>query len=142
MGGAVGQWLAIHAPERLKNLVLANTAPRFGTKEIWEARIAAVRQGGIKAIADTVIQRFFAPEMLEQNNPYVHSIRSILLGTHPDGYLRCSAALRDMDYQPLLGKIQTPTLVIGGDRDPSTPWPDTGEVLAREIAGAKAIVLP
>src|SRR5215469_6022340 len=102
MGGAVGQWLAIHAPERLQNLVLANTAPRFGTREIWEARISAVRQGGIKAIADTVIQRFFAPEMLEQNSPHVHSIRSVLLGTNPDGYVRCSVALRDIDYRPLL----------------------------------------
>lgn len=142
MGGAVGQWVAIHAPERLQNLVLANTAPRFGTREIWEARISAVHQGGTKAIADTVMQRFFAPEMLEQNNPYAHSIRSILLGTNPDGYIRCSTALRDMDYRPLLGKIKAPTLVIGGDRDPSTPWAETGEVLAREIAGAKSIVLP
>ncbi|HEY6249667.1 MAG TPA: 3-oxoadipate enol-lactonase [Candidatus Angelobacter sp.] len=142
MGGAVGQWLAIHAAERLRNLVLANTAARFGTPDIWEARMAAVRQGGMKAIVDPVMQRFFAQEMFEQNDPQLHSIRSILLGTDPNGYLRCCAALRDLDHRPLLGKIKVPTLVIGGDRDPSTPWAENGELLAREIAGAKALVLP
>lgn len=142
MGGAVGQWLAIHAPERLQNLVLANTAARFGTAETWEARMSAIRQGGINAIVDAVMQRFFAPEMFEQNDPHVPAIRSVLLGTDPNGYLRCCAALRDLDHRPLLSKIKTPTLVIGGDRDPSTPWAETGEILAREIAGARSVVLP
>ena len=41
MGGAVGQWLAIHAPERLTGLVLANTSPQFGPRSNWEARMKA-----------------------------------------------------------------------------------------------------
>ncbi|HEY6348261.1 MAG TPA: 3-oxoadipate enol-lactonase [Candidatus Angelobacter sp.] len=142
MGGAVGQWIAIHAPERLQNLVLANTAAKFGTPDIWEARMSAIRQGGIRAIVDAVMQRFFAQEMFEQNDPQPHSIRSVMLGTDPNGYLRCCAALRDVDNRPFLGRIKVPTLVIGGDRDPSTPWPDSGEVLAREIPGAKSVVFP
>lgn len=142
MGGAIGQWLAINTAERLQNLVLANTAPRFGTRELWDARISAVRQGGIKAILDAVMQRFFAPEMLEQNDPQVHSIRLVMLGTDPNGYVGCCVGLRDMDYTALLDKIKVPTLVIGGDRDPSTPWAETGAVLAREIAGAKSVILP
>lgn len=142
MGGAVGQWLALNAPERLRNLVLANTAAKFGTREIWEGRITAVRQGGIKAIVNTIMERFFAPEMFEQSNPQVNSIRSVLLGTDPNGYIRCCAALRDVDNRPLLSKIKVPILVIGGDRDPSTPWAETGEMLAREIPGARSLVLP
>ena len=142
MGGAVGQWLAIHAAEHLKSLVLANSSPRFGTPETWETRIRAVREGGMKAIVDMAIQRFFTLEMLAQYVPQVQSIRSVLLGTDPEGYVRCCAALRDMDHRNLLSGIKVPTLVIGGDRDPSTPWPEHGEVLAREITGAKSIVLP
>jgi pimeloyl-ACP methyl ester carboxylesterase len=34
-----------------------------------------------------------------------------------------------------------PTLVIGSDQDPSTPWESNGEILARAISGAKAMVL-
>jgi 3-oxoadipate enol-lactonase/4-carboxymuconolactone decarboxylase len=33
------------------------------------------------------------------------------------------------------------TLVIGGDRDFSTPWAGNGEILAASIAGAKTVRL-
>jgi 3-oxoadipate enol-lactonase/4-carboxymuconolactone decarboxylase len=142
MGGAVGQWLALHAPERLTSLVLANTAARFGTPEMWEARRTAVREGGMAAIVDATMQRFFPAEMLAAGDAYPQSTRSVFLGTDPAGYTACCAALRDVDFRAFLGKIRIPTLVIGSDSDPSTPWPENGAVLAREIPGAKAVVLP
>jgi 3-oxoadipate enol-lactonase/4-carboxymuconolactone decarboxylase len=43
-----------------------------------------------------------------------------------------------MDHRPLLPGIATPTLVIGGDADASTPWTGHGEVLASQIPGARA----
>jgi 3-oxoadipate enol-lactonase/4-carboxymuconolactone decarboxylase len=142
MGGAVGQWLAIHAPERLTSLVLANTSSRFASPEIWETRMRAVREGGMQAIVEGVMQRFFSPEMLAQAGPYLQSVRSVFLGTDPAGYVSCCAALRDVELTAALGKIHVPTLVIGGDSDPSTPWVEHGAVLAWHIAGAKAILLP
>jgi len=33
LGGGVGQWLAINAPDRVERLILANTAPKFGSPE-------------------------------------------------------------------------------------------------------------
>ena len=141
MGGAVGQWLALNAPERLTSLVLANTAARFATPELWETRRNAVREGGMSAIADATMQRFFSARMLEMADPHAQSVRSVFLGTDPAGYVSCCAALRDVDYRTQLAQIRTPTLVIGSDGDPSTPWADAGSVLAREIAGAKAVVL-
>jgi 3-oxoadipate enol-lactonase/4-carboxymuconolactone decarboxylase len=141
MGGAVGQWLALHAPERLKALVLANTGPRIGTSDSWNARIDAVRQGGMAAIVEAVMQRFFSAASLAKN-PHVGSVRSIFLGTDPGGYLGCCAALRDFDVTRDLHKMTTPTLVIGGDNDVSTPWAGCGEILAREIPGARAVCLP
>src|SRR5215469_13699595 len=64
MGGAIGQWIALNAPGRLTSLVLASTAPRFGTPELWDARMKAVREGGMQAIVDATMQRFFSPAML------------------------------------------------------------------------------
>ena len=40
-----------------------------------------------------------------------------------------------------LGEINCPTLVLVGDRDPSTP-PALSAALAEQIAGSKMIVLP
>lgn len=139
MGGAVGQWLALHAPQRLSALVLANTSPKFGTPELWNARRKAVLEGGMAAIADAVMQRFFSAG--NQTSAPAQSTRNVLLGTDPKGYAACCAALRDADHRAMLCKISVPALVIGSDQDPSTPWKDHGEVLARDIPGAKAVRL-
>ena len=141
MGGAIGQWVAANAPARLTHLVLANTSPQFVPRTNWELRIAAVREGGMQAIVEVVMQRFFSQETLAKGSPHVASIRSVLLGTDPAGYLGCCAALRDMDHTQLLQKIKAPTLVIVGDRDVSTPWTGHGEKLAHDITGAKALHL-
>lgn len=142
MGGAIGQWLALNAPERLTHLVLANTSPRFGDPAMWKKRIQAVQEGGIAAIIELALKRFFSEETLKVANANASSIRSVILGTDPAGYLGCCAALRDFDSTQALRKIKVPTLVIAGDRDVSTPWAGNGEVLAREIPNAKSVRLP
>ena len=139
MGGALGQWLAINAPQRLNALVLANTSPKFGTPDLWDARIKAVREGGIQAIVDAIMQRFFSAD--KQESTWAQSTRAVLLGTDPQGYAACSAALRDTDNRAALRNISVPTLVIGSDKDPSTPWEGNGSVLARDIPNAKAVRL-
>lgn len=141
LGGAIGQWVAAHAPERVTHLVLANTSPQFVPRANWEARIAAVLKGGMSAIVDVAMQRFFSPDTLAKQNPHVASIRSVFLGTDSVGYLGCCAALRDMDHGSILGQIKVPTLVISGDRDVATPWSGHGERLAQGIPGAKPIHL-
>ena len=142
LGGAVGQWIAANAPDRVTHLVLANTSPQFGPPTNWNTRMETVLKSGMRAIVDMVMQRFFSAEPLAQKNPYTESIRSLLLGTDPIGYAGCCAALRDVDLTSLLGEIKMPTLVIVGNRDVSTPWTGHGEILAREISGAKAVHLP
>ena len=142
MGGAIGQWLVLHAPERVTQLILANTSPRFGTPEHWNSRIQAVRQGGMAAILEMALGRFFSPEFLARAKPEVSSIRSVLLGTTSEGYTGCCAALRDFDSTAELGKIKTPTLVIIGENDVSTPLTGNADALLRNITGARLVRLP
>lgn len=141
LGGAIGQWVAAHAPERVTHLVLANTSPQFVPRTNWETRIAAVAKGGMSAVVDVAMQRFFSSDTLAKQNPHVASIRSVFLGTDPVGYLGCCAALRDMNHEDLLRQIKSPTLVISGERDVATPWSGHGERLVQEIPGAKALHL-
>ena len=90
---------------------------------------------------DLAMQRFFSPDA-EGREVLVSAASSVLLGTNPVGYAGCCSVLRDVDHRGQLGRIKTPTLVIAGNKDVSTPWEGHGEVLAREIPGAKSVRLP
>src|SRR5262249_32099576 len=137
MGGGIGQWIALHAAQRLSALVLANTSPKFSTPDVWDARRKAVVEGGMAAVVDAVMQRFFSPQ--NQASGFAWSTRAVLLGTDPRGYAFCCAALRDSDFRAGLSNIKVPTLVIGSDSDPSTPWDAHGAMLAKEIPHAQAV---
>jgi 3-oxoadipate enol-lactonase/4-carboxymuconolactone decarboxylase len=141
MGGMIGQWLAASAPERLTHLVLANTSPRMDSAAM-ETRRRTVLEGGLAAVVDAVMGRFFMPETLARQDADVASARRTLLNTDPRGYAGCCAAIRDMDQTGLAAQIRAPTLIIVGDRDVSTPWSGHGEVLARTISNARVVHLP
>ena len=44
MGGLTGQWLGVHASDRIDKLIVANTAARIGTLQGWRDRAALVRE--------------------------------------------------------------------------------------------------
>jgi len=141
LGGAIGQWLATNAPVRIDRLILANTAPKFGSPEQWQTRIRMVNEGGMSSILDLALQRFFSKESVERGNPYVGAIKSMILGTNPIGYVGCCAALRDFDSNAVLEKISAPTLIISGHCDVSTPWAGNGEILAKKIPHTSSVQL-
>ncbi len=135
MGGAVGMMLAAAAPHRVDRLILACTAARFASREIWEARIETVRAEGVEAIADAVLDRFFTDGFRERSPETVARVRKTLVGTPREGYAGCCEALREHDATDILDLIDAPTLVIAGSVDPSTP-PQQGAFLAETIADA------
>jgi 3-oxoadipate enol-lactonase / 4-carboxymuconolactone decarboxylase len=142
LGGAIGQWLGVNASDRLTRLVLANTSPKFAERSHWDMRIEMVLEGGMAAIVDMVIERFFSAHTRVNSSAYVSLVRSVFLGTDSAGYAGCCAALRDFDSQQTLRNLRVPTLVISGDSDIATPWAGNGEVLAREIPNARSVKLP
>ena len=140
LGGMIGQSIAAHAPRRLTAVVLANTSPHADAAAM-EKRRQAVLSGGMAAVADMVMGRFFSPRLLAANPPVVAGSRRALLSTDPVGYAGCCAAIRDMDLTPSLAQIQVPVLIISGDLDVSLPWSGHGDVLAREIPAARVVHL-
>jgi 3-oxoadipate enol-lactonase / 4-carboxymuconolactone decarboxylase len=142
LGGMIGQWLGANAPRRLTHLVLANTTAHLADPGHMDVRRRLVAERGMAAVADMVMARFFAPEVLQSRPPAVDWARRTLLASDPAGYAGCCAAIRDMDQRPLLGRIETPTLVISGDLDVGMPWATAGEPLVSAIPGARARRLP
>jgi 3-oxoadipate enol-lactonase/4-carboxymuconolactone decarboxylase len=140
IGGMIGQWLGANAGDRLQRLVLSTTAPK-SNPETWSTRIHAVQSGGMAAIADAVLSRWFTPAFLAKRTPRWHSARTTLLACDPAGYVGCCAAIRDMDLTPLLPRIGVPTLVITATHDLATPK-EQGESIAKAIPGARLVELP
>lgn len=136
VGGLVAQGLAVRHPDRLEALVLMDTAARIGTVEGWNERIAAVEAGGVSAIAQGVVARWFSPGFAERDPAALAGWRAMLERTGTAGYAGTCAALRDADLTRAVPGIAAPTLVLVGDGDLSTP-PDLVEATARSIPGAR-----
>jgi 3-oxoadipate enol-lactonase len=134
LGGMLGIWLAARAPERLDRLVLACTSPRFGPPERWRERANAVRTGGMEAVVESVLERWFTARFGE-----VERYRSMLLATPPEGYARCCEAIRDADLRADLAAVEAQTLVVTGRHDPAVRDEDTRLLLA--IPGARRVEL-
>jgi 3-oxoadipate enol-lactonase len=137
LGGATAMWVAANAPERIDRLVLACTSARFGEPGPWLERAAVVRRQGLEPIADGIVARWFTPA---ERPEVVARFRQMLVDTPRGDYAACCEALARWDFRDRLGDIRTPTLVLAGAEDPSTPL-DHAELLAREIPEAKLVVL-
>ncbi|QDA62372.1 3-oxoadipate enol-lactonase [Hymenobacter jejuensis] len=140
LGGIIGQWLGIYAPERLNKLILSNTAAKIGTAEGWNARIQQVEQEGLDALAEATIGRWFTPEFQQAQPAEVQRILQSFQRTSPIGYVACCAAVRDADFWQDVRRISAPTYVLAGTEDPVTTVKD-GEYLAQHIPNAHLLPL-
>ncbi|GAC1032974.1 3-oxoadipate enol-lactonase [Pseudomonas sp. No.21] len=141
MGGLIGQWLGIHAPERIQRLVLCNTAAKIGTPDVWNPRIETVLRDGQAAMAalrDASIARWFTPDFAEAQPAKVEPIVAMLAQTSPQGYAANCAAVRDADFRERLDAIRAPTLIVCGSGDAVTT-PEHGRFLQAHIVGAELV---
>lgn len=141
MGGMVGIYLAIHAPERFAKLVLANTNAFTASPDFWQKRIATLlSDGGIGAIADGVMARFFSPDFSSQHPDVIARFKADMLATSLTGYTACCAAIRDMDFREGLQDVKNPVLVIVGDKDQAAP-PEQSHFLAKHVQSGAVVAL-
>jgi 3-oxoadipate enol-lactonase len=140
MGGMVGQWLGAHAPDCFDRFVLSNTACYYPDPTNWLNRIKAVREGGIAAVADTVIAGWLTEDFRAREPAITGRMKAMLVATPVQGYLACCEALSTLDQRALLPNIKNPTLVISGRHDPATPVA-AGEFIRSQIPGASMTIL-
>ncbi|MBJ2350219.1 MULTISPECIES: 3-oxoadipate enol-lactonase [Pseudomonas] len=139
MGGLIGQWLGIHAGERLRKLVVCNTAAKIGDPSMWNPRIETVLRDGkdaMVALRDASIARWFTPDFAEAQPATAKKITDMLAATSPQGYAANCAAVRDADFREQLVSIRVPLLVIAGTEDAVTP-PSGGHFIQERVSGAE-----
>jgi 3-oxoadipate enol-lactonase len=139
MGGLIGQWLALNAPERFERLVLCNTAAKIGNPEVWNPRIETVLRDGpaaMQALREASIGRWFTPAFAQAQAQQVEAVVNSLAQTSPQGYAANCAAVRDADFRQQISHVALPVLVVCGTHDAVTT-PADGRFLTEQIAGAE-----
>ena len=121
IGGLVAQELYRQSPERFAGLVLSDTAAKIGDDASWDARIAAIEAGGVEAVADGVMERWFTAGFRARRRDELTGWRTMLVRSPKQGYLAACGALKRADLRPFAGTIAVPTLCLAGDEDGSTP---------------------
>ncbi len=131
LGGMIGMWLAVHAPERIDRLVLLCTTAFMPTGDLYRDRAAAVRRAGtVEAIADGVLARWLTPDFAAAHPDVCAALRSRLVATRAEGYAGCCEAIAGLDLRDALASVRAPTLVISGAEDPATPVALQAEIAA------------
>ena len=141
LGGMVGQWLGVHAPSRIAKLVLCDTAPKIGTPDVWNTRIATVHEKGMSAISEALIGRWFTPAFVAREAAVIARMKAMLERQPAQGYVAACAAVRDADLREAIARIAAPTLLVAGTHDPVTT-PADAAFMASRISHAKVVEVP
>lgn len=141
LGGVTAMWIAVHQPERVGRVVLANTAARIGNDDFWQARIAAVEAGGMAGVREMVLARFFSERFRAEQPDVVERIATDLEATQATGYIGACMALRDADLRSEVRSIRAQALIIAGELDAATP-PELSEQLRALMPGSRLTVIP
>lgn len=136
IGGFIGQSLASRRPEAIKALVLSNTAAKLGTAEMWQDRIDRIREGGIEAMADAILERWFGEDFRQSADATLW--RNMMTRTPADGYIGCSAAIAATDLTASTAQLKLPVLGIGGELDMASP-PELVRGTTELIAGGRYV---
>ncbi len=140
LSGMIAQRFAAAYPERVEAVALCATASRIGTAETWEARIAAVEQGGMNAIIPAVLERWFTPRAHAEQPALVRGFGTMLERTPAASYIAACRAVRDADLRADDARIRCPALVIAGSDDAVTT-PAMATELSAAIPGARLHVI-
>ncbi len=121
IGGLIALEFIKQRPSICNKLILCDTAPKIGSKDMWADRIKRVKEGGIEAISDDILARWFSSSFLKDSTDELQMWRSMLTRTTKSGYIGCCEAISRCDLTEQAKMINVPTLVIVGDEDGSTP---------------------
>lgn len=136
LGGMTGMWVASEIPQRVERLALLCTSAALEAPQAWLERAAKVRAGGLAAVANPVVARWFTPGYAAANPDVIERQLAGLQAVPVEGYAGCCEAIAVMDLRDRLATIQASTLAIAGRQDLAIP-PSHAEALVAAIAGAR-----
>ena len=140
LGGSLALGVALAAPDRVHGIVVCDAQAQSSDayRAGWDQRIAAVERGGMAAITEGTLSRWFTPDC---PTDIVEKARQMLLSTNVAGYAGCASALRELDYLDHLSRIEVPVLYVRGAGDEAAPAA-VMEEMHRQTPGSELRTVP
>jgi 3-oxoadipate enol-lactonase len=123
MGGVTALGLAELHPDRVDHVIVCDSPGKStpaGAQQ-WEERIVIAQNGGMEPLVEPTVQRWFPPETHAAKPAYLDAVRQMIRTTPANGFIGCSAALADHDYNTPVATVTRPMLFIAGSKDGVTP---------------------
>ncbi len=142
MGGATALGLAEQHPDRLDRVIVCDTPCQSTptSSQQWEERILVAQKDGMEALVEPTVGRWFPPDVLKANPPYVDKIRQMVRTTPVNGFIGCAAALADHNYAAAIATVTRPVLFMVGEKDGVAP--PAMRKLNEALPGSRYVELP
>ena len=143
MGGVFGLHTALRYPGLFDSMVLADTSSRLSPEGIaaFKDRIAKVTAGGMEAMVEPTLQRWFKESFRIKKPDLMRRVGSWVRMTPIEGYVGISAAIPAIDVTDRLGEIAIPCAVLVGADDIAMPLAFSQTLVAR-LPKAELTVIP
>ena len=141
-GGMIAQYLVLARPDLVRSLTLIGAASRFAdaARVAMRARAKATRDGGMQAVLQSSLERWFTPETWLQRPDIMDRVSKTVLGDNPEVHAAIWDLIATFDVDDRLDRIGCPVLVMVGELDQSTPV-SAAVALKEGIRNARLVVL-
>jgi len=141
VGGMIALDFAASWPGLVHSMVLCDTASVIGTADLWNDRIAKLREKGMQSMAEAILARWFSPTFKERSPAAYQGYYNMLTRMPVEGYTGTCEAIRDADLTEATRTIETRALILCGTEDVSTP-PDLVRGLVKIMPNAEFQEIP
>jgi 3-oxoadipate enol-lactonase len=143
MGGTIACAFAGQFPERLASLTIVDGTATYGPKAppAWEERAQKAVAGGMQALTQFQLDRWFTPAFLAAEPAKVENAVATFNRNSVPAYVETCRMLGSADERAALKNYIGPCAVVVGEEDYATPVAMAQEV-ASLIKGAQLTVLP
>ncbi len=142
MGSMVAQHVALDHPELVRSLCLIGSACTFAdpARQALRERAAAIRRGGMPAVAQASMERWFTPEFRHRRPDVIDRASKSVLASEPVAQAAYWDMIAGLDTHERLAGLRCPTLVLTGSEDPSTP-PAAAQLIGERVPGARVEII-
>jgi pimeloyl-ACP methyl ester carboxylesterase len=145
LGGMINRRVAMDHPDRVSALVVLNSPHERSAEaqKLVEARARDTGTGGPAANLDETLARWFPDRFRREHPGAVAAVRDVVLANNPGNYsahrqVLASGVIELIRPDP---PISQPTLVMTCENDTGST-PEMARAIAREITGARTVVVP